>query len=104
MRSPAVRVSAAVLVVAAAVAAVLVVLQFADDSPAESEPALIAILTSPRSIVFREAGEAASLGLVGIYSDRSEQALAGSVGPRACVQFIRPRGRDRGLRADRSRP
>ena len=75
MRSPTARVGAAVLALAAAVAAVLVVLQFADDSPEESELALIAILTSPRSIVFREAGETASLGLVGIYSDRSEQAL-----------------------------
>ena len=39
MRSLAVRIGAAVLVVAAAVAAVLVVLLFAGDSPAESEPA-----------------------------------------------------------------
>ena len=38
MRSPALRGGAAVLFVAAAVAAVLVVLQFTDDSPAESEP------------------------------------------------------------------
>ena len=75
MRSPTARVGAAVLALAAAVATVLVVLQFADDSPEESEPALIAILTSPRSIVFRQAGETASLGFVGIYSDRSEQAL-----------------------------
>ena len=38
MRSLAVRIGAAVLVVAAAVAAVLVTLQFAGDGPAEPEP------------------------------------------------------------------
>ena len=75
MRSPPVLVGGAVLVVAAAVAAVLVVLQLADDSPGESEPSLTAILTSPRSIVFSEVGETASLGVVGIYSDRSERSL-----------------------------
>ena len=39
MRSAAILVGAAVLVLAATVAAVLVVWQFADDSPEESEPA-----------------------------------------------------------------
>ena len=75
MRSRAVWVGAAVLVVAAAAAAVLVILQFADDGPPEPEPTLAAILTSPRSIVFREAGDTASLEVVGIYSDRSERVF-----------------------------
>ena len=52
---------------------------------------LTAIVTSPRSIVFREAGGTASLGVVGIYSDRSERLVTDQSGLAPAFRSSDPR-------------